>query len=244
MSVERKTSIKKYILAFILTLLVFSGGIVVGIVLENARLNSAEQITLKEKVSLRSLQLQHNYIGSGVTDCKTLNTILENNINELGKKVGVIIEYEKKSLFNEEEFDLQLQDYFLTEIQFYFLAQEINKKCPQDHVKILYFYDENKGDTQGDILAYLKKRFGSKLLIFSLNSQFTQEPMITTLLTFYNVTEFPAVVIEKEVYQGHQDTDKLLGYICKEFIRMKKEIPEECADFYQTSILPGTSPEN
>ncbi|MEK6853511.1 MAG: hypothetical protein AABX64_02400 [Nanoarchaeota archaeon] len=235
MSVERKTSVKKYLLAFILTLLVFSGGIIVGIVLENARLSSAEQITLKEKVSLRSLQLQHNYIGSEVTDCKTLNTILENNINELGKKVGTIIEYEKKSLFNEEEFDLQLQDYFLTEIQFYFLAQEINKKCPQDQVKILYFYDENKGDTQGDILAYLKKRFGSKLLVFSLNSQFTQEPMITTLLTYYNATEFPAVVIEEKVYQGHQDTDKLLGYICKEFFNIGKEMPKECADFYLTT---------
>lgn len=236
MAVERKTSMKRYLLAFLLTLLVFSGGIVIGIVLENARLNSAEQITLKEKVSLRSLQLQHNYVSSGVTDCKTLNAILENNINELGKKVGIIIEYEKKSLFSEEELNLQLQDYFLTEIQFYFLAQEINKKCPRDQVKILYFYDENKGDTQGDILAYLKKRLGSKLLVFSLNSQFTQEPMITTLLTFYNITEFPAVVIEEKVYPGPQDTDKLLGYICREFIKMEEEIPKECTNFYRTSF--------
>ena len=129
MSVERKTSVK------------ISSGFhthFVGLFrrhhsrdrIENARLSSAEQITLKEKVSLRSPAAADNYIGSEVTDCKTLNTILENNINELGKKVGTIIEYEKKSLFNEEEFDLQLQDYFLTEIQFYFLAQEINKKMP------------------------------------------------------------------------------------------------------------------
>ena len=46
--------------------------------------------------------------------------------------------------------------------------------------------------------------------------------MITTLLTYYNATEFPAVVIEEKVYQGHQDTDKLLGYICKEFLISEK----------------------
>jgi len=228
MIVERHTSTKKYLFAFILTLLIFGGGIMIGIVFENARLSSVQQITLQEKVSLRSLQLQQNYIESGITDCKTLNTILENNINELGKKVAVVIEYEKKALFSQEEFNLQLQDYFLTEIQFYFLTKEINKKCPQNNVKILYFYDENKDDTQGDILAYLKKRFGGKLLIFSLNSQFSQEPMIGTLLTYYNITQYPAVVIEEEAYQGHRTVEQLMENICSEFISMGADIPDDC----------------
>ena len=225
---ERKTSIRKYITAFILTLLVFSGGIIVGIGIENLRLNSAKQITLSEKVTLRSLQLQQNYISSGITDCKTLNTILENNINELEKKVAIIIDYKKKALFNEDEFKLQLQDYFLTEIQFYLLAQEIEKKCPQNNIKVIYFYDENKDETQGDILVYLKKKFDNKLLIFSLDSGFTQEPMIKTLLTYYNITEYPAVVIEDKVLQGHQSTEQLMDSICKEFKRMKNDVPADC----------------
>lgn len=233
MAVERPTSTKKYVVAFFLTLLIFSGGILIGIVFENARLSSAEQITLQEKVSLRSLQLQQNYIESGITDCKTLNTILENNINELGRKVGIIIEYEKKALFNQEEFNLQLQDYFLTEIQFYFLAKEINQQCPQNNVKILYFYDENKDDIQGDILAYLKKRFGGKLLIFSLNSQFSQEPMIGTLLTYYNITQYPAVVIEEKVFEGHRTARQLLGDICREFMEMETDVPGDCVAFLE-----------
>ncbi len=235
MSVERKTSVKKYLLAFFLTLLVFSGGIVVGIVLENVRLSSAEQITLREKVNLRSLQLQHDYIGSGITDCKTLHTILENNINELGKKVGIIIEYEKKSVFSQEEFNLQLQDYFLTEIQFYLLARKIDQKCPQDNVKILYFYNENKDDTQGNILNYMKKRFGSKLLVFSLDSGFTQEPMIGTLLTYYNITQFPAVVIEEKTFQGLRNSDQLMKDICREFKKMETDMPKDCASYYASS---------
>src|SRR3989344_5100448 len=124
MALERKTSIKKYLIAFFLTLLIFSGGIVTGLFIENLRLSSAKQITLSEKVTLRSLQLQQNYISSGITDCKTLNTILETNI------------------------------------------KEIEKKCPQNNIKVLYFYDENKDETQGDILIYLKKKFDNKLLIF------------------------------------------------------------------------------
>lgn len=238
---ERKISVRKYFLAFVLTMLVFSGGIVTGLLIENLRLSSAKQIALTEKVTLRSLQLQHNYIASGLTDCKALHSILENNINELGKKVNTIIDYEKKALFNEEEFQLQLQDYFLTEIQFYFLAKDIDKKCPQDNIKILYFYDENKDETQGDILIYLKKKFDNKLLIFSLDSGFRQEPMINTLLTNYKITEFPALVIEDKVFEGHQSADQLMEHLCREFMKMDTPLPEECLAFDEKIIL-GENP--
>lgn len=239
---ERKTSVKKYILAFVLTLLVFSGGIVAGLFIENLRLSSAKQIALKEKVTLRSLQLQHNYIASELTDCKTLHTILENNINELGKKVAIIIDYEKKAVFNEEEFKLQLRDYFLTEIQFYLLAKDIDKKCPQDNVKIVYFYDENKDETQGDILVYLKKKFDNKVLIFSLDSGFTEEPMIKTLLTNYDITQFPALVIEEKVFEGHQSADQLMEHLCTEFLKMNSPVPQECLIYEREKIKLAKDP--
>ena len=239
---ERKTSIKKYFLAFTLTLLVFSGGVVAGLFIENLRLSSAKQIALTEKVTLRSLQLQHNYIASGLTDCKTLHTILENNINELGKKVAIIIDYEKKAVFNEEEFQLQLQDYFLTEIQFYLLAKDIDKKCQQDNIKILYFYDENRDETQGDILVYLKKKFDNKVLIFSLDSGFMQEPMIKTLLTNYNITQFPALVIEEKVFEGHQSADQLMEHLCTGFLKMETSVPKECLAYQQEKILLSKNP--
>lgn len=229
MGVKRKTSTKKYLLAFVLTLVIFSGGIVVGIVLENARLSSAQEMTLQEKVNLRSLQLQQKYIDSGTADCKTLHTILENNIDELSRKMATITDYEQKAVFNEEEFNLQLQDYFLTEIQFYLLSQEIDQKCRPDSVKVIYFYDENADDTQGDILRYLKKKFDSKLLVFSLNSAFTREPMIKTLLTSYKITQFPSMVVEDEVFQGHRNVKETMDIICRKFLETGIDLPEECS---------------
>lgn len=228
MTVEREVSYKKYLLAFILTIVVFIGGITAGIILENARINDARQINLKEKVNLRSLQLQQTHIDSGIADCKSLHTILENNINELTQKMAVVIDYQKKAVFNEEEFNLQLQDYFLTEIQFYLLSKEIDKKCTQDSVKILFFYDQNEQETQGRILSYLKKMFGSKILVFSLDSGFTQEPMIKVLLTSYGIESFPALVIDDEVYQGHRNTKELMTILCHQFEDKGIEIPEEC----------------
>ncbi|MBT4804543.1 hypothetical protein HON71_00035, partial [Candidatus Woesearchaeota archaeon] len=161
--VERKLSTKKYLIAFVLTIIIFCGGILVGSLLENAQLKDAKQITLNEKVNLQSLQLQQSYMESGLADCKTLNKILETNIDELTKKMGIVIDYEKQSFFNEDEFNLQLRDYFLTEIQFLLTSQEIDKTCAKDSIKVIYFYDESAADTQGQILDYLKKVFGSEV---------------------------------------------------------------------------------
>ena len=52
----RTTSTKKYMAALLLTLVVFSVGILIGINLEDARLADAKQITVNEKLNLLSLK--------------------------------------------------------------------------------------------------------------------------------------------------------------------------------------------
>jgi len=167
---ERRISAAKYLLAFLLTLLVFSGGIIIGVLFEAVRLNDSRQINLEEKANLKSLQLQQGFVNSGVAECKVLNQILERNIAELDKQVDLILDYEKRAVLNNREFNLQLRDYFLTEIQFLVLSREIDQECARDHVKVLFFYDEDKQDTQGRILDYLKTLFGPRVLIFSFDS--------------------------------------------------------------------------
>lgn len=231
--VERKLSTKKYLIAFVLTIIIFCGGILVGSLLENAQLKDAKQITLNEKVNLQSLQLQQSYIESGLADCKTLNKILETNIDELTKKMGIVIDYEKQSFFNEDEFNLQLRDYFLTEIQFLLTSQEIDKTCAKDSIKVIYFYDESAADTQGQILDYLKKVFGSEVLVFSFNSGFNQEPMINVLLTSYKIEKFPAVVVDDQVFQGHTSVEVLMKTICNEINGIKGEMPKKCQTLFK-----------
>ena len=224
----RKISSKKYLLALILTIIVFSIGIAIGIMFENLRLNHSKQDILSEKVGLQSLQLQQKYIDSGLADCNTLHKILETNINELGKKMVQVSGYERRSLFNQEEFNLQLQDYYLTQIQYLLISQEIDKKCPQDDVKIIYFFNENELDTQGSILDYLRKLFNGRVLVFSLDSNFRQEPMIEILLESYEVKEFPSVIVEEKLFSGHTSIKVLKKQICSELFKMDKKKHEEC----------------
>lgn len=223
----RKVSVKKYVIAFVLTLIIFTAGVFAGMALDDARLNDSKQINQDEKLNLRSLQLQESYIDSGLADCNALNQVLETNINELAKKMAIIIDYEKNSIFNQNEFNAQLRDYFLTEIQFLLVAQQIDNKCQKDSIKVIYFYDDDINDTQGKILDYLKKKFKHKVLVFSFNSAF-QEPMISILLESYNIKQYPAVVVGEKVYQGHTNVKTLMSSMCDEFEESKIELPKEC----------------
>ncbi len=223
----RQISTKKYALALVITIIIFSIGILVGTTLENARVDDSRQLTLKEKLNLRSLQLQESYIDSGLANCNTLNSILESNINELSKKGATIINYQKDSIFNEEDFKLQLRDYFLTELQFLLISQEIDQKCEKDSIKIIYFYNEDAKDNQGIILDYLKKKFKEKILVFSFNSDFA-EPMISILIQSHNITQFPSVVIEDKVFQGHTKVGTLMKNICNELKKSNEPLPEDC----------------
>ncbi len=219
----RKITTKIYIFSFIVTILIFSLGLTIGLVIEKERLQVIDKLNIEQEVDLKSLQLQQTYIESEAANCEALNKILEANIEEVSDSMSKVLDYSKKSMVDEEIFNLQLRDYFLTQIQFLLLSYEIKDVCDSDAITIIYFYDENKLDIQGDVLSYLKNSFGSKLLVFSFDSNFKEEPMIDVMMKSYNVTEFPTVIANDITYSGGVNAEELKEQICYELGYLHEE---------------------
>jgi hypothetical protein len=216
----RKLSKKKYLAAFVITLLVFTLGMLTGLLIEHAQVSNSRTIILEEKANLQSLQLQQQFIMSGETNCQALEGLITYNIDNLGEKIAYIETYNKKGIFNEEEFKMSLREYFLTEIQFLSTLDKIEKECGKEVVKVIYFYDDQPTN-QGAVLDYLKKRYGSQVLVFSFDSNVKEEPMIHVLMKTYNVTEFPSVVIDGTLYSGQTSVDDLIPQIEEEIKKIK-----------------------
>ena len=216
----RKFSKKKYLAAFVITLLVFTLGLLLGSLIENAQVKDSRAIILQEKANLQSLQLQQKYIETGEVSCEVLEGIITHNIDNLGDKISHIESYSKRGIFNDKEFRMSLREYFLTEIQFLITLEQIEQECGKKVVKILYFYDDEPTN-QGAILDYLKRKFGSEILIFSFDSNFNEEPMINILMRSYNVTEFPSVVIDGNLFSGETSLERLMPKVNEglEFIK-------------------------
>jgi hypothetical protein len=142
----------------------------------------------------------------------------EDNLNTLEGSRIRLENYLKESKLNKDDFSRIKREYTLAQIQYWLFAKKKKAICNSDEVSILYFFAEDKScpdcNEQSFVLTYLKKLFGPQLLIFSFNSNFTEEPMIGLLERSFNVTEYPAMIIDDERYVGLHDRNDLLSIIC------------------------------
>ncbi|MFH1971855.1 MAG: hypothetical protein ABIJ18_00070 [archaeon] len=220
----RKISWKLYVFSLVVTIMIFVFGLSIGLVIEKERLQAVEEINLEQSIQMKSLQLQQFYLESGSVNCEAMNELFDVNMQGLFDSMNRVIEYNKKALIDSSLFEYQLRDYFLTEIQFLLFSDELDKQCGMDSVTVIYFYDENEQDVQGEVLDYLKKIFEERMLVFSFDSNFKEEPMIDVLMTSYDVTTFPTVIVNGKKFENGVGSDELKDYICSEF----KDKPVEC----------------
>ncbi len=214
--VDRKFYWKRHVVALLITLVIFSIGIIIGSKLTGERIAFTKEDIEKQQIEYESLQMQLLYLtGQENKNCNALLDSLERNIYGLENSRVKLENYIQGS--EEGDFNLIKRDYMLTEIRYWLLASEAKKVCPSDITSILFFYatDEECGDcgAQGHILTYLKSIFGEKLLVFSLDVNF-DEPMIHILKENYGVKELPSLVMEDEVYSGLTKKEELIKELC------------------------------
>jgi len=212
----RKISWKIYAFSFMVTIMIFVLGFSIGLVIEKERLQEVEKINMEQNVQMKSLQLQQIYLEQGNVNCDAMKDLFEFNLVELTESMNNVIDYNKRALIDSEIFKYQLRDYFLTEIQFLLFSQEIEESCGTDSVTVVYFYDDDERDVQGNVLDYLKSNFGENMLVFSFDANFEDEPMIGVLMKTYGVDVFPTVVINGEKFEGGTGAEELQEFICEE----------------------------
>ena len=226
----RSLSRDKYIIAGIITSGVFLLGLLLGLTIEGKRVNYIESIARKQNLDFSSLQLQYAFIDqlSMENNCLAVQKTFEQNINSLESTRIRLENFDRDATLNKNELDILKNEYMLAQIRYWLLAERTRKLCGSDIVNILYFFSDEKEcpncEKQAFVLTYLKKKFRDRLLIFSFDSKFDNEPMVPLLKKTYNVTSYPTIVIESEPRKGFQDKDVILNEICNYY----REKTEEC----------------
>jgi hypothetical protein len=213
----------RYVVASVMTLCIFLLGLMLGLIIEDKRISKSQEEDEIQRLDYRSMQLQYEYINqlSLENDCAAMLETFEQNLNNLESSRMRLENYLRDSKISKDEFNRVKRDYTISQIQYWLFAKKQEQLCDSDDVSVLYFFADDKScpdcNDQSFVLTYLKKLFGSKLLIFSLNSNFTQEPMIGMLERSYNVTEYPTMFIGNDKLEGLHDKDKLIDIICPRY---------------------------
>jgi hypothetical protein len=215
----RTISTKKYLIAGVITFLIFSLGLTLGMIFEEQRYNWAEDINQEQDVNYLSLQLQFLYLNAleEEKNCPVLLQTLQQSVDELSESLSKILQFEKQNSISASDYKTLERRYTLDNLRYWILADQAKTSCDLDIVSILYFYSDTC-DTcpgQGTILTYFKKVFGEKVLIFPINIDLQEyEPMVEIATALHEITQVPTIIIEGEKYEGIVKKNQLQSIIC------------------------------
>lgn len=225
----RVTNTKIYVSALFLTVVIFVMGLLLGLVIEGKRVAFVEQADNIQKLNFESLHLQFLYLASieGRESCPAFSAALGSHIKDTEKVRERLEGYIATGVAYNDEFEILKREYAISQLNYWILSKKTKKLCGTDFVTILYFYSEKcpECENQGFVLDYMKKRFGEKILIFALDRDFSEEPVIPVIVTTYNVSASPTIVIEDDVFAGFQSKNSLLEVVCSKFADKPSDCP-------------------
>lgn len=211
--IRAKIETKKYVFAFIITIVVFFGALVVSNIFSASRL--AEVKSIEDKISLDILSSETQYALLKESSCKAIDhsTAFSEELSSLAAKLS----YMEDNLGAENQDVISLKKYYsLLEIKDYLLTAQVKQKCGTKPITIIYFYS-NKGDCEdckrmGYVLTKLREEF-PELRVYSFDYNLDLSA-VKTMKSIQGVkNKLPALVIWDENYYAFktaEDIEKII----------------------------------
>ncbi|MDP2651269.1 MAG: thioredoxin family protein [bacterium] len=199
---------KKYLVAFLITALIFATAVFVSSVLSDKKLEDVKAI--ENRVALDILSSETQFALLEETSCKDIKPgFLSKELGTLGEKLAYV---ENQSGFNSGEVWSLKRSYFLLEIKDYLLMKRLTEKCGIKPTFILYFYsDEDRCkdcEKMGYVLTALRDKYPD-LRVYSFDYDFDVEA-IRTLTSIYKIEpNLPALFIDGTVHYGYRPLEQL-----------------------------------
>ncbi len=223
-----KIETKKYVIAFIITAMVFFGALIVSNQSTERRL--AEVKSIENKIALDILSSETQFALLKESSCRAIDhsTSFSEELNELAQKLS----YMEGNLGDDNVEVLNLKKYYsLLQVKDYILVKQVNEKCGIKPITIIYFYS-NKGDCAdcdkaGYVLTKLREEY-PELRIYSFDYNLDLS-VVKTMISLSGVKNtLPALTILEENYYGFkssEDIEKIIPQLKK--LRDAREKAEE-----------------
>ena len=215
---------KRYITVFIITLVLFLGAFYLSGKLANKKIDQIREI--QEKISLDILSTETRYALLGASSCdhivanQDFEEELNGELNDLARRVKFM--ESQVSLTNPDLIQVKEQ-YNLFQIKDYLLREELNKRCGEKIISILYFHEADCKDCKKEsvVLDELAYNF-PEVRIYWLDKDL-KTPAMETLVSIFNIKSAPALIMNDKRYDGFQELDTLIGLLPKDLKKRYEE---------------------
>ncbi|PIP55856.1 MAG: hypothetical protein COX06_01060 [Candidatus Zambryskibacteria bacterium CG22_combo_CG10-13_8_21_14_all_42_17] len=200
--------LKKYIVAFLITAVIFGTAIFVSNALNQKKLEDVRDI--ENRVSLDILSSETQFALLEETSCPDIGLgFLSKELGSLGEKLSYA---ENQTGFNNDDVEYLKRSYFLLEIKDYLLMKRLTEKCGIEPTFVLYFYSTKDTcedcERMGLVLTVLREKYPD-LRVYSFDYHFDVEA-IDTLVSIYKVqSNLPVLIINGQAYYGFHSVEDL-----------------------------------
>lgn len=225
-----KIESKKYIYAFLITVMVFVGALVISNIFSQRRITEIKNA--EDKISLDILSSETQFALLKESSCKAIDqgTDFSAELSSLSSKLTYM--EEKFGDSNPEVTSLK-KYYSLLQIKDYLLATQVKEKCGTRPISIIYFYSNN-GDCEdcikeGYVLTKLREQY-PELRVYSFDYNLDISAVKTMKLLYGVRNTLPALNIWEENYYGFksaEDIEKIIPQLKR--LRTAREKAEASA---------------
>lgn len=199
---------RKYIVAFVITAVIFATAIFVSNMLGQKKLEDVRSIENRVALDILSSETQFSLLEE--TSCKDIGPgFLSKELGSLGEKLTY---GESQTELNTDNLDYLKRSYFLLEIKDYLLMKRLTQKCGIKPTFILYFYSTKDACTDCEKMGYVLTSLRDKypdLRVYSFDYHY-DVGAINTLISIYKVkSELPALIVNGETINGFHTVEEL-----------------------------------
>ena len=216
---KRKMSISLYVLALLITILIFGLGVYLGTIIDKSKVSniSSEVETISQRLSNTQLLL---LLEDSSSFCPLYKDELD-NLDGQTEKIGLQLQFleDTKGII-----DVELKkQYFVLEAQAYLLSQKVNEKCGSNDVLLLYFYSNkncNDCKKQGEYILTARENIKSRnfsIKIYSFDGDLGT-PIVDALRNKYSISKYPSIVINENLVEGFLNTNQIEDSIKNSYI--------------------------
>lgn len=204
---KRNISKKNVLLALLLTIVIFSSGVILGNNLVERKHGHLQNIQQETRIQTQSLTLHYDIIAEN--PCFGVNTsYLVSELSSMGERIDFLESIYGKS---SKEILLLKQQYSDLQIRHWLIQKRAIEKCNLSTDLILFFYsNENcpQCERQGEILSAFKNRHKENVLIYS-HEIALNDPASITLREIHNIKQVPSIVYNSDVFHEFVSLNQL-----------------------------------
>ncbi len=207
-----------FLTSLVITICVFVAGLLLGWNLDTFRTDKVMSDLRGNELDTESYLIEQAFWNSLEEDsCSFAEPRLNSLSVELAELGQYLNSYQKKNIFEEDEFQYLARRYFLLEVKGYILYNDLKENCEINSDVILYFFgsEDDYSEKQGYVLDKVVDKSNGTVDVFSINKDFVGDSALDTLKLYYNITQTPTIIIngeiKKEGYVSYEEIKELLN---------------------------------